>query len=99
MAVRTGPARDGPELAYWAHPDSGGVVMTQPAVHAGRIGNEAATRVRQASPWITALGRLGFACKGVVYLLIGTLAVQAALGRGGATTDAKGVLAQVLNAP
>jgi Domain of Unknown Function (DUF1206) len=73
--------------------------MTQPAVHAGRIADEAVTRVRQASPWITALGRLGLACKGVVYVLIGTLAVQAALGRGGATTDAKGALTQVLNAP
>ena len=42
---------------------------------------------REASPWIERLGRFGYAAKGVVYLVIGVLAVQAALGRGGGTTD------------
>lgn len=55
--------------------------------------------VREASPWVTWLGRFGFVCKGLVYLLIGVLAGQAALGRGGATTDAQGALSRMLEAP
>ena len=77
--------------------------MTQSSVHPERLVAQAATRAegaaRQASPWITALGRLGFACKGIVYLIIGVLAAQLAMGEGGATTDAQGVLVRVLEAP
>jgi len=39
------------------------------------------------SRWMTALARLGYACKGVVYLLIGVFAVQLALGDGGKAPD------------
>jgi negative regulator of sigma E activity len=53
----------------------------------------------QAKPWITKLGRLGYAAKGMVYGLVGVLAVQAALGQGGQTTDAKGVLQTIAQAP
>jgi hypothetical protein len=42
--------------------------------------------------WIERLARLGFAAKGIVYLVIGTLALRAALGRGGGTTDSRGAL-------
>jgi len=45
-----------------------------------------------AKPWVERCARLGFAAKGVVYLLVGVLATQAALGRGGQTTDAQGAL-------
>jgi hypothetical protein len=55
--------------------------------------------VRDASPWIENLGRFGYAAKGVVYIIIGVLAVQAALGRGGGTTDQQGALARVAQAP
>ncbi len=34
-----------------------------------------------------------------MYLIVGGLAVQAALGQGGATTDQKGALAQIAAAP
>jgi uncharacterized membrane protein YidH (DUF202 family) len=54
---------------------------------------------REARPWIEALGRFGYAAKGVVYLIIGVLAVEAALGRGGATTDQRGAMARVAQAP
>jgi uncharacterized membrane protein YidH (DUF202 family) len=45
------------------------------------------------------LGRLGYAAKGVVYGLVGVLALLAALGRGGQTTDTRGVLQTIVDAP
>jgi hypothetical protein len=77
--------------------------MTQSATQPGQAVAQATRRAegaaRQASPGIIWAGRLGFACKGLVYLLIGVLAAQAALGRGGATTDSQGVLVRVVEAP
>jgi hypothetical protein len=48
---------------------------------------------------IEKLARLGFACKGVVYLLIGALAFMAALHEGGETTDHRGVMHRVAEQP
>ncbi|WP_170149500.1 DUF1206 domain-containing protein [Rhodoplanes roseus] len=45
------------------------------------------------------LARLGYAARGIVYLLIGGLAVLAALGRGGGTTGSKGALQTLLEQP
>ena len=53
----------------------------------------------EASPWIEGLGRFGYAAKGVVYLIVGGLAVQAALGHGGQTTDQQGAMRQIAEAP
>jgi len=39
---------------------------------------------RHASPWLGRLARLGYVAKGVVYLVIGFLALREALGAGGA---------------
>lgn len=47
--------------------------------------------------WIEMLARLGYAAKGVVYIVIGVLAVRAAVGDGGATTDSRGALAVIGN--
>lgn len=55
--------------------------------------------VRGAAPWIRRLARMGFAAKGLVYLIIGALALQAALGRGGQTTDSEGALRAILRQP
>ncbi len=52
-----------------------------------------------AKPWVEHLARLGFAAKGVVYLVVGVLAVQVALGRGGQTTDSRGALATIADRP
>lgn len=54
---------------------------------------------RQAQPWLVGFGRFGYAAEGVVYALIGVLAVQVALGRGGETTDNRGALVQIVQAP
>lgn len=48
---------------------------------------------------IEGLARLGYAAKGVVYVLIGWLAVQAALGVGGRTTGSRGALLEILSRP
>ncbi len=60
---------------------------------------QAEQAARQASPWLVWLGRLGYAAKGVVYGLVGVLALLVALGRGGQTTDTRGVLQTIVDAP
>ncbi len=45
------------------------------------------------------LGRLGYAAKGIVYIVVGFLATEAALGKGGKTTDSKGALRTIGEAP
>jgi Domain of Unknown Function (DUF1206) len=52
-----------------------------------------------AGSWIEGLGRSGYAAKGLVYLIVGGLAVRAALGAGGVATDQRGALAHVAGAP
>ena len=53
---------------------------------------QAKQALREASPALVLLGRAGYAAKGVVYIVIGTLAARAAFGKGGTTTDSKGAL-------
>jgi len=55
--------------------------------------------VREASPWIERLGRLGHVAIGIVYAVIGVLAVQAARGTGGGTTDHEGAFTWIVQAP
>jgi hypothetical protein len=65
----------------------------------GDAEREMKRQTKAAHPWIESLGRFGYAAKGVVYLIIGGLAVLAALGQGGQTTDKTGALAQVASYP
>jgi hypothetical protein len=59
-----------------------------------------ARRVKEAPDhWVATLARLGYATIGVVYLMIGTLATQAALGTGGAIEDTRGVLTTIARQP
>lgn len=55
----------------------------------------AAGTARQLAPWIERLARVGYAAKGVVYVLIGALAARAAAGAGGRTTDSRGALVTI----
>lgn len=48
---------------------------------------------------IEKLARFGYTAKGVVYAIIGWLALQTALGNGGKTTDAQGALTTVAQQP
>lgn len=54
---------------------------------------------RDAAPWIQLLARLGYAAKGVVYLIIGGLAVQAALTRYGRPEGSGGALLVIARQP
>ncbi|HEV2296812.1 MAG TPA: DUF1206 domain-containing protein [Tepidisphaeraceae bacterium] len=55
--------------------------------------------VREARPALKWLARLGFVAKGCVYITIGVLATQAAIGSGGSTTNARGALRTILHQP
>lgn len=53
----------------------------------------------QQDDWIEKFARIGYAAKGAVYALIGGLALAAALGIGGQTTDRKELFNEILTAP
>ncbi|MBW4511524.1 MAG: DUF1206 domain-containing protein [Scytonematopsis contorta HA4267-MV1] len=49
--------------------------------------------------WFERLARLGYAAKGVVYLVVGLLAMQAAIGSGGRTMGTSGALQLIITQP
>jgi hypothetical protein len=55
--------------------------------------------ILNGSPWLVRLGRLGYVAKGTVYIVIGFLATKAALGAGGRTTDTRGAIQAIGEAP
>mgnify|MGYP006137170117 CR=1 FL=1 len=57
--------------------------------------DEVAEHARPHAAWIVRLARAGYAAKGIVYLVIGALALKAAVGSGGGTTDSGGALATI----
>ena len=61
---------------------------------AGRMARNAAT-----GKWVSLLARLGYAVKGVVYLIIGGLAAALAVGHGGEATDQRGALQTIYAQP
>lgn len=63
------------------------------------VKQQAKAATREASAWIEPLGRIGYAAKGIVYAIVGVLAVQAAMGSGGETTDTRGALQRIQEAP
>jgi hypothetical protein len=52
----------------------------------------------EASPWVQRLARFGYFAKGIVYMLVGVLSVQAAIGAQQAT-GSRGALRVLLDAP
>lgn len=54
---------------------------------------------QQSSLWVDRLARFGFAAKGIVYAIIGLLAIRAAIGTGGKTTDTRGALEAIITQP
>jgi hypothetical protein len=51
------------------------------------------------SPVMEALARLGYGVRGLIYITMGLLAVQVALGKSGAPTDQKGAIAAIGTQP
>jgi hypothetical protein len=75
--------------------------MARPNVSVPGEVNQAKSAVHGAamSKTMTMLARLGYAVKGVVYLIIGVLAAELAAGRGGAATDQRGALQTIYDQP
>ena len=66
-----------------------------PEMHrAERTAQHAAT-----SPVVVALARLGYAVKGILYIIIGILAVLLAVGHGGSATDQRGAIGAIAALP
>ena len=57
------------------------------------------TAQRAAGGTLQKLTRVGFACKGVVYLMIGLLALKAAFQQGGETTGKEGAIGRIAQQP
>ncbi|HEX2721283.1 MAG TPA: DUF1206 domain-containing protein [Gemmatimonadaceae bacterium] len=53
----------------------------------------------EGAKWIVRFGRLGYAAKGLVYVVMGILATRAAIGSGGKTTDSQGAIREIGAAP
>lgn len=53
----------------------------------------------KAAPWIQGLARMGYAARGVVYLVVGGIAVQAALSYARRPEDSSGALLAILRQP
>ena len=73
--------------------------MAQNGPSAEEARRHAERGARKTSPWIERLARAGYVAYGVVYALVGVLAVQAAFGGSGETASQEGALRQVLLAP
>ena len=63
------------------------------------VKHQARQAAHEAKPWVERLARLGYVSRGIVYVVVGALAVQAALGWGGKTTTTEGALATIARQP
>ncbi|MGH7445682.1 MAG: DUF1206 domain-containing protein [Longimicrobiales bacterium] len=62
------------------------------------VRQEAGMAQRTTAPFVERFGRVGFAAKGVVYMLIGGIALKAATGSGSAT-DSRGAMRTLVDEP
>jgi hypothetical protein len=60
---------------------------------------EREARYTATSHWMVVLAKLGYIVNGIVYIIIGGLAAQLAIGHGGATTDQRGALRTIYEQP
>jgi hypothetical protein len=54
---------------------------------------------KEVKPWVKVLARIGYAAKGVVYMVIGALAIEAAWGAGSSNVDTRDALVQIITQP
>jgi hypothetical protein len=61
--------------------------------------SELSRAIHKVSPFVEKFARLGYASKGVIYVIVGVLAAMSALGRGGETTGTRGAMSHILSQP
>lgn len=66
---------------------------------AREVKHHARRTAREAAPWVQRLARMGYAAKGVVYLIIGGIAAQAAFTPAERVEGSEGALASILDKP
>ena len=72
--------------------------MRSPGASATAAKSSALRAARAASPWVDRLGRVGQTAHGVVYFLVGVIALEAAAGVAGPPTGAAGAFARIARA-
>jgi hypothetical protein len=73
--------------------------MTKPDPRGEEAREQAQLAARQTAPWVEGVARVGYVAKGVVYVLIGALALREAAGAGGQTTDPNGAMRSIGSQP
>ena len=73
--------------------------MAQLSHPVGRLGHPAEKSGEDVAKWVVGLARAGYVAKGVVYCLVGLLAVLAAFGNRGEVTGSKGAIRNLLGQP
>jgi hypothetical protein len=69
------------------------------AQNGSSVEQHAEMATRKVSPWIERLARVGYLAYGLVYVLVGGLALQTAFGGGDQATGQNGALRSILLAP
>jgi hypothetical protein len=64
-----------------------------------KVKSEKAAREAASQPWVSGFTRLGYGARGVLYLLMGLLAAQVAVGGPGAPEDPQGAIAAIAAEP
>ncbi|MDQ6772473.1 MAG: DUF1206 domain-containing protein [Candidatus Dormibacteraeota bacterium] len=64
---------------------------------AGQANEQAKQAVE--NPWVAGLMRLGYVVRGLIYVIIGVLALESAVGVGGQTTSSKGGISTIAQTP
>ncbi len=73
--------------------------MDQADPATAREGSPAPPQIRRAESVLVVLGRFGYMVEGLVFILVGTLAVRVALGHGGDVPDNREVLPSIAAVP
>lgn len=93
MCEKSLPRADGTAGAKGTRHINAGTGSMTGSVQAAQ--DEMAVHARRHASWIIRLARAGYAAKGIVYIVIGALAVKAAAGAGGRATDSSGAMGAI----